>query len=410
MRLKTKTREELKELIEYSKIDNSPLKNISSEIKDAEDIRNGLYYHIYHSLDYINTRDDELDLLDGIMVYAIKFEDILTPAIAYKNRDYIAKLLDKIIGEEIGYYDKKEDNMKADIYKQEVSIDPDLEELVNFFKEVTAKYKLENDPYYIFSRFINEFLPEVEDYGWLILTKPTITMAYNHDLDHNNDGMEGFYVYEMEENKEKQEVIDAIENVEESLIELARKIVKLEDRNENQFEQLQRAFSMSDFPMDIHDLRYTLKNTKLTFKENSSIKEKLQSVSNDPLDLLCDNRGIYKNNYDKVIDTKEVKIYMTKTIFSHNNLDYKVIFQMYLEEEFDYQNGYAEISIIPFNMSRNEQIQLIKDGEYFTFYKENMLKKDDFLNRRRERLRKAYFTITEKPLPVMAINYLKQYN
>jgi len=167
---------------------------------------------------------------------------------------------------------------------------------------------------------------------------------------------------------------------------------------------------MSDFPMDIHDLRYTLKNTKLTFKENNSIKEKLQPVSNDPLNLLCDNRGIYKNNYDKVIDTKEVKVYMTKTIFSHNNLDYKVIFQMYLEEEFDYQNGHAEISIIPFYMSRDDQIQLIKNGEYFTFYKENMLKKDDFVNRRRENLRKAYFTITEEPLPVMAINYLKQYN
>jgi hypothetical protein len=157
--------------------------------------------------------------------------------------------------------------MKPDIYKKEIDIDLDLESLVDYFKEVTTKYKLENDPYYIFSRFVNEFLPEDKDYSWLILTKPTITMAYNHDLDHNNDGMKGFYVYEMQENKYKNEVIDALDDVEKSLIDLARKIIKLEDENEEQFNQLQRAFSMNDFPMDIHDLRHTFKNTKLDFEK-----------------------------------------------------------------------------------------------------------------------------------------------
>jgi hypothetical protein len=300
--------------------------------------------------------------------------------------------------------------MKPDIYKKEISIDLDLEKLVDFFKEVTEKYKLENDPYYIFSRFINEFLPEDEDYGWLILTKPTITMAYNHDLDHNNDGMNGFYVYEIEENKYKNEVIDAIDNVEKSLIELARRIVKLEDKSKEQFKQLQRAFSMSNFPMDIYDLRHIFKNTKLTFKKNNSTKELYKPVFSDPLDLLCDNKTIFKSNFDKVIDTKEVKVYMTKSLFSHNDLDYKVVFHIYLKEKFDYKDGYIEMSIIPANISREHQIKLIKKGKYFVQFKETRIKEGSFDNQRRTRLKEAYQIITKEPLPVSAINYLRQYN
>jgi hypothetical protein len=235
-------------------------------------------------------------------------------------------------------------------------------------------------------------------------------MAYNHDLDHNNDGMNGFYVYEIEENKYKNEVIDAIDNVEKSLIELARRIVKLEDKSKEQFKQLQRAFSMSNFPMDIYDLRHIFKNTKLTFKKNNSTKELYKPVFSDPLDLLCDNKTIFKSNFDKVIDTKEVKVYMTKSLFSHNDLDYKVVFHIYLKEKFDYKDGYIEMSIIPANISREHQIKLIKKGKYFVQFKETRIKEGSFDNQRRTRLKEAYQIITKEPLPVSAINYLRQYN